>query len=272
MKSVKIRGARIVITGAGRGIGEAAAIRLAREGAADVICLDINGTEAAATADTCREAGVAAAAYVCDVADAAAVRDLAVQIEDERGPVDIVINNAGVGVGGPFLEQTDTDWDWLIGINLNGVAYGCRAFGGPMVRRGRGHVVNVASGAAYMMSSNAHAYCSSKAGVVALSRCLRSEWASHGVGVSVICPGVIKTPLYSTNTRMYGRTETQLRRTEKVFERFGRSPDVVARAIVSAVQQNRELVPVGIESAVLYRALPFMPQPVRALITKHAQL
>ncbi len=272
VRGISVAGARAVVTGAGSGIGRATALRFARQGAADVICVDIDQDAAENTAAACREQGCDAAAFRCDVADAAAQQALADQVEVERGAVDILVNNAGVGAGGPFLEQSVEDWNWLIGINLNGVSYGCRAFGSAMVKRGRGHVVNVASGAAYMMSRSAAAYCTSKAGVVAFSRCLRSDWAEHGVGVSVICPGVINTPLYKTNTRMYGRTEAQLQKTARIFEKFGHSPDLVAKAIVTAIRRNQEQVPVGIESAVLYRVLPFLPRPVEGLVTRHMEL
>lgn len=267
-----IKGGRAVITGAGSGIGEATALRFAGMGAADIVCVDIELDAAENTAAQCRKLGAKAQAYKCDVADAKAQLALAEIVETERGAVDILVNNAGVGSGGPFLDLSIEDWDWLMGINLNGVSYGCYAFGPAMVKRGRGHVVNVASGAAYMMSRSAAAYCASKAAVVAMSRCLRSDWADQGVGVSVICPGVINTPLYKTNTRMVGRTEEQLKRTAGIFEKLGHSPDLVAKAIVKSIQKNQEQVPVGIEASVLYRAIPLLPRPIEGLITRHMTL
>lgn len=260
-------GCRVVITGAGSGIGEATALRCANEGATDIICADINADSASEIAAACRARGANALGYRCDVADAAAVQTLADMVESERGPVDVLINNAGIGMGGRFLEQSVGDWDWLMGVNLNGVAYGCHAFAGPMAERGRGHIVNIASGAAYLMSRSAAAYCSSKAAVVALSRCLRADLADHGVGVSVLCPGVINTPIFS-RSKVYGRTEEELARTQSVFERLGHSPDLVAKAIVKAIRRNQEVVPVGIESRLLYRALPFLPAPVEGALTR----
>lgn len=272
MAKMKLNGARVVITGAGSGIGRATALRFAKLGASDVLCLDIHQDTADSTAQACRDLGASALGLACDVSDAQSLQELADMIEAERGAVDVLVNNAGVGSGGPFLEQSVEDWDWLMGINLHGVSYGCRAFGAAMVQRGHGHVVNVASGAAYMMSRSAAAYCSSKAAVVAFSRCLRADWLDAKVGVSVVCPGVINTPLYTTNTRMYGRTQAQLDKTANIFTQFGRSPDTVAKAIELAIKKNIELVPVGIESSVLYRTLPFLPKPLENLITRHAQL
>jgi NAD(P)-dependent dehydrogenase (short-subunit alcohol dehydrogenase family) len=259
---VKIKGSRAVVTGAGSGIGKATAVRFARQGAA-VVCVDIDGAAAEAVAEEC---GGDSSARQCDVSDAAAVQALADAVETEHGPVDVLINNAGVGIGGPFLKAKLEDWDWLVGVNVNGVAYGCHAFGARMVERRHGHVVNVASGAAYIMSRDMAAYCASKAAVVALSRCLRADWASAGVGVSAICPGVINTPIAS-RTRMVGELADRQERIARAF-RFGHSPDLVAKAIVRAVERNHEVVPVGIESELAYRLLPFVPGRLQGLASR----
>lgn len=266
MSRVRIKDALVVITGAGSGIGAATALRCARAGA-DVVAVDIDGDSAQATAQACEQVGARAAyAYLCDVADSGAVDELAATVGSEHGPVDVLVNNAGVGIGGPFLQASVEDWDWLRGINLDGVAYGCHAFGAAMVQRGRGHVVNVASGAAYIHNGQMAAYCASKAAVLALSRCLRADWAGHGVGVSVICPGVINTPIHS-HTRMYGDLSGQKQRIARAFS-FGHSPDLVAKAIVRAVEHNHAVVPVGLESELAYRLLPFVPGPVHGLLTR----
>jgi 2-hydroxycyclohexanecarboxyl-CoA dehydrogenase len=263
---VKITGARVVITGAGSGIGRATALRCARAGAAEVACVDIDCDSAKVVAGECEAAGARASAWTCDVSDRAAVLELAGEIESRCGAVDVLVNNAGVGTAGPFLEHSLDDWDWLIGINLDGVAYGCHAFGRAMVHRGRGHVVNVASGSAYVMSRDMPLYCAAKAAVLALSRCLRADWARHGIGVSAICPGVINTPI-AARTRMVGELAARQQRVARAF-RFGHSPDLVARAIVRAVQRNQEVVPVGLESALAYRLLPFVPAPLQGLVTR----
>lgn len=262
MSGIAAKGARVVITGAASGIGKATALRFSRHGA-EVVCVDIDGEGARAAAGAC--AGPAKA-MTCDVADSKAVQALADTVERDLGPVDIAVNNAGVGIGGPFLEADIDDWDWLMGVNLDGVAYGCRAFGERMVRRGRGHIVNVASGAAYVMSRDMAAYCASKAAVVALSRCLRADWSESGVGVSVICPGVINTPIPS-HTRMFGPLAGRQERIQRTF-RLGHAPDLVAKAIVRAADKNQAIVPVGLESQIAYRVLPFVPGPVEALLTR----
>jgi NAD(P)-dependent dehydrogenase (short-subunit alcohol dehydrogenase family) len=263
--SVKIAGSRVVITGAGSGIGEATALRCAKQGA-KVVAVDIDPTSAERTAAACDELTPGASAYECDVADAAAVQALAARVETDDGPVDVLVNNAGVGVAGPFLESSIEDWDWLRGINIDGVAYGCYAFGPAMVARGHGHVVNIASGAGYIPNKSMAAYCASKAAVISLSQCLRADWRSHGVGVSVVCPGVIATPIVS-NTRMVGEMEGRRERAARGLS-MGHSPDLVAKEIIRAVERNRELVPAGLESSVAYHLLRITPSPIRGLVAR----
>jgi NAD(P)-dependent dehydrogenase (short-subunit alcohol dehydrogenase family) len=266
MSKVAIRRARVVITGAGSGIGEATALRCAQAGA-EVIAVDIDLERAQRTAAACLQSGARhAEARRTDVADRSAVEALARSIEADCGGVDVLVNNASVGIGGPFLESTLDDWDWLRGINIDGVAYGCHAFGRFMVERGHGHVVNVASGAAYIHNRHMAAYCASKSAVLTLSKCLRADWAGSGVGVSAICPGVIDTPIHRA-TRMYGGLDGQRERIARAFS-FGHSPDLVAKAIVRAVEHNHAVVPVGLESEVAYRMLPFVPGPLQGLLAR----
>ena len=183
-----------------------------------------------------------------------------------HGPVDVLVNNAGVGIGGRFLDATAEDWDWLMGVNLDGVGYGCHSFGRRMVGRGHGHVVNVASGAAYVMNREMAAYCASKAAVVALSRCLRADWADDGVGVSAICPGVINTPIPAQHAD--GRRDGRAPGADhegvslRPLARPGREGDR------QAVEKNQAVVPVGIEAELGYRVLPFVPGPIQALAAK----
>lgn len=253
--------ARVVISGAGSGIGAASAARFDKAGA-HVIAVDIDVDTAQATAELCIQGD----AYQCDVADAEAMVALAAEIEADHGPVDVLVNNAGVGIAGPFLDSSIEDWQWLRSINLDGVAHGCFAFGPGMVERGRGHVVNVASGAAYIPNRHMAAYCATKAAVVSLSQCLRADWRSHGVGVSVVCPGVIDTPIAS-RTRYRGRMADRQARAERALG-YGHSPDLVGRLIVDCVKRNRDVVPVGFESTLAYKLLRGAPQPIQSLVAR----
>lgn len=250
----------VVVTGAGSGIGRATALRFARTGAA-VACLDIDEERAI---DVAGECGSRATPFTCDVADPEAVADLAHRIESELGAVDVLVNNAGVGVGGDFLAVPLDDWAWIRSVNLDGVVHCAHAFGAPMVARGRGQVVNVASGLGYLPSRRTAAYCATKAGVVMLSHCLRADWARHGVGVSAVCPGVINTPIVH-RARLHGLGTSEHRRFASAFRR-GHSPDLVARAIQRAVIRDRALVPVGIEATVGYHAVRVLPAFGRELL------
>ena len=267
MSGIAPAGARVVVTGAGSGIGKATALRYAAMGAASVACADIDGAGAEATAAACRERGAEASAHTCDVAEWSAVAGLADEVE-AAGPVDIAVNNAGVGVAGPYLEQSVADWDWLIGINLNGVAYGCRAFGAAMVERGRGQIVNVASGAGYIASKHLAAYCATKAAVIMFSQCLRADLGGEGVGVSAICPGVIDTPIAS-RTRYRGALESKRARAEGLLG-HGQPPRAVADAIVEAARKDHRIVPVGIESQLGFRLLRFAPGPIQGLVANRS--
>jgi len=254
---VRIDGALAVITGAGSGIGAATARRFARAGAR-VVGVDIDGD---AVAEVCEHS------YVCDVADAAVVQDLAQRIASEHGDVDVLVNNAGVGIYGPFLDAEPEDWAWLRGVNLDGVAHGCYAFGPGMRERGRGHVVNVASGAAYIPNRNMAAYCATKAAVVSFSQCLRADWRGHGVGVSVVCPGVIDTPIAGATRYRGARAAGASARGQRALA-LGHSPDLVARAIVDCVKRDRDVVPVGLESTLAYKLLRGAPQPIQSLVAR----
>lgn len=236
-----------VVTGAGSGIGAATAQALARRGAR-VLLLDIDHESAEDQATAINAAGGWAKSLLADVTDRRMLEALAADIVEAHGPIDIVINNAGVGMSGAFADMSDQDWDWIRSINLDGVINGCAAFGTPMVRNRSGHVVNVSSGLAYVTRASEPAYVTTKAAVLAFSRCLRADWGRHGVGVSAICPGVINTPIFES-TRLLGAqaSEATQRRGRRIF-RLGHSPDKVGDAICQAIARDRGVVPVGWES------------------------
>lgn len=241
------RAKTVLVTGAGSGIGRATALAFAAQGAT-VLCADIVGDAAEKTAAACAEQGAAAAeSYTVDVAQRSAVTDLAGTVHDAHGPLDVLVNNAGVGMSGRFNEMTEDDWSWIRSINLDGVVNGCAAFGPAMVAARRGHVVNVSSGLGYTPTATEPAYVTTKAGVLALSQCLRADWATSGVGVSAVCPGVINTPIIDATRFVGEHAPGRHERARKVFRR-GHKPEQVAAAIVRAVDRNKAVVPVGVEA------------------------
>jgi 2-hydroxycyclohexanecarboxyl-CoA dehydrogenase len=257
MAKTTIPGALAVVTGAGSGIGRATAKALAAEGA-HVVCVDVNEVAAKETAALL---GVGHHSYAVDVADPDAMVELAAAVEREHGIPDIVVNNAGIGMSGRFLDTGPADWDRILGVNLRGVVNGCAAFGPSMVARGSGQVVNTSSGLGYIPAADTPAYCTTKAGVLHLSRCLRADWAAKGVGVSVICPGVINTPI-ATSTHYLGPNREKTKQLAQMGFSRSHPPEVVAKAIVSAVRRNRSVVPVGAESWIGWWLVRFVPTPV----------
>jgi NAD(P)-dependent dehydrogenase (short-subunit alcohol dehydrogenase family) len=254
---VRLAGARAVVTGAGSGIGRATANALAARGA-QIVAVDIDGPSAKDCAAQCGGYG-----YEADVADRQSMFELAATVQSEHGPVDVLVNNAGVGMSGRFLSTGLEDWEWILRINLQGVIHGCHVFGPEMMERRRGHVVNVSSALGYFPRATEPAYVTTKAAVLALSRCLRADWAVAGVGVSVVCPGVIATPIIE-KTRFLGeraRPDT-VRAVRETFARRGHSPVRVAQAIVGAIEHNRAVVPVGTEAWLVWLMRGVVPARV----------
>src|SRR4051812_19836093 len=256
---VEIPNALVLVTGAGSGIGQATAFAFADEGAR-VIAVDINREGAEKTSAACAERGRESWAYEADVADRAAVLALADTVQADHGPLDVLVNNAGVGMSGRFLDMNLEDWDWIVSINLMGAIHMSHAFGRAMVARGRGQVVNVSSGLGYTPTATEPGYGTTKAAVLAFSRSLRADWAGHGVGVSAICPGVINTAIID-HTRFRGEQAAPERvaRVKRLFSKRGHPPELVAKAIVSAVRENRSVVPVGFESRLGWYASKYAP-------------
>jgi len=184
-----------IVTGAASGIGTALAGALARRGATVVLAdIDEAGAKAAADALAAGPPG-RVAAVALDVTDAEAVASLVERVAQDHGHLDFLFNNAGIAVAGPVHELTLAHWNRTIDVNLRGVVHGVVAAYPIMIRQGRGHIVNTASLAGLLPSPMLTAYGMTKHGVVSLSESLRMEAAGHGVRVSVVCPGVIDTPL-----------------------------------------------------------------------------
>lgn len=183
-----------IVTGGGSGIGRALCGALADAGA-HVIVADVAGEAAATVAEALRARGHRAEAATVDVRDATAVRGLVERTAGDAGRLDYVFNNAGIGVVGEVLDMSLADWDRTIDVNLRGVIHGVLPAYEWMARQGFGHIVNTASAAGLMPSPGLTAYSATKHAVVGLSLALRTEAALHGVRVSVVCPGLIDTPM-----------------------------------------------------------------------------
>ncbi|MDQ4010006.1 MAG: SDR family oxidoreductase [Actinomycetota bacterium] len=258
----------VVITGAGSGIGRACALEFADYGA-EVVATDIDQQAAERTAVLARTLGVRAHAYSLDVSDGGAVEKFATVLREEHGLPDVVINNAGIGLAGPFLDTTVAEWERIIDVNLWGVIHGCRVLGGLLVEGGAGGtIVNIASAAAYLPSRTLPAYATTKAAVLALSQCLRAELAEHGIGVVAVCPGFVHTNIAGT-TRFVGLDATAERtaqqRATALYRRRNYTPDRAAREIRRAVERNAAIAPVTPEAKVGLLVSRLTPGLLRSL-------
>lgn len=260
----------VSVTGAGSGIGRETAFAFARAGA-ELVVSDIDEAAVKETAAEITARGGTAHAYVLDVSDSAAVEAFAERISAEHGLPDVVVNNAGIGQAGNFLDTPAEQFDRVLDVNLGGVVNGCRSFGRRLVERGTGgHIVNVSSMAAYAPLQSLNAYCTSKAATYMFSDCLRAELDSAGVGLTTICPGLIDTNIINT-TRFdapAGKRDDDVdgRRGQlgKMFALRHYGPDKVANAILSSVTKGKPIRPVAPEAYALYGVSRVLPQALRS--------
>ena len=199
------RGAVAFLTGGASGIGAVLARGLVARGAG-VVLADRQGALAAETADARRRAGGSADAVALDVRDGAAVAQALDAAVERHGRLDYVFNNAGTGVAGEPRAHPLDDWRYIVDVTLMGVVHGVQAAYPRLVAQGFGHLVDTASMAGLIPTPLTVSYCATKHAVVGLARALRLEAAPYGVRVSVLCPGVIRTPILEGAGR-FGRLE-----------------------------------------------------------------
>jgi len=234
-----LAGKVIAITGGARGIGRATAAALIMQGAR----VAIGDIETALAEQTAQELGGATVGLPLDVTDRASFAAFLEQVEQRLGPLDVLINNAGIMPIGPFVEETDATADRMIDINLKGVIYGSKLALERFIPRGRGHLVNVASAAGKAGFPGGATYCATKHAVVGLSEAIRAEVRPTEIDVSIVMPVVVNTELGSGLQKSRG---------VKVVE-----PEDVANAIVEALQTGRfeVYVPKSLTGMVRFGAL-----------------
>ncbi|MEY6563735.1 SDR family oxidoreductase [Streptomyces sp. PGLac3x] len=248
----RFAGQLVLVTGAAGGIGRATALAFAAAGAR-VIVADRDGAGAAGTARAALAAGAPRAwAETVDVGDEQAMEKFAAKVAAEYGTVDILVNNAGIGLSGSLLDTTPEEWRRVLDVNLWGVIHGCRLFGRQMAERNQGgHIVNLASAAAYLPSKTLPAYSTSKAAVLMLSESLRAELAPRSIGVTAICPGIVNTGITRTSRFAGASKEDEARHQQRAAKLYGMRnypPEKVADAILRAVLDNSAVVPVTPEA------------------------
>ena len=261
-------GSLVVVTGAGSGIGRATSLAFAELGA-EVVAADLDLESAQRTAELAGLLGPHGHAFQVDVSDPVAMEDFAKSVLHGQGVPEVVVNNAGIGMAGSFLDHTAEDWQKVLDVNLWGVIHGSRLFAAQMVEQGQGgHIVNTASAAAFTPSRTLPAYATSKAAVLMLSECLRAELAGKGIGVSAICPGIVNTNITKTSRFVGLSAEEQARsqgRAARAYALRNFGPEGVAKQIVAAVRKDRAVVPVTPEARLSYLTSRISPSVMRLL-------
>ncbi|RZQ61099.1 3-oxoacyl-[acyl-carrier-protein] reductase [Amycolatopsis suaedae] len=186
---------RVLVTGASRGIGRAVALRLAADGHAVAGCFSRASEDARLTEKEVLALGVPAYFAECDVADPGAVDAFVAAAQDRLGPIDMLVNNAGITRDSPLVLSSDADWDAVLATNLTGTRNLCRNLVFRFLKNRRGAVVNLSSVAGVYGNVGQTAYSASKAGIIGFSKSLAKEVARHGVRVNVVAPGFIETDM-----------------------------------------------------------------------------
>jgi NAD(P)-dependent dehydrogenase (short-subunit alcohol dehydrogenase family) len=254
-------GRRCLITGAASGIGRATALAAARRGAE----LHLTDRDAAGLAETARlaeeQGRTVLTAEPLDIADHAGVLALAAKIHAAHGSVDVVMNVAGVSTWGTIDRLTHEDWEQMIDVDLRGPISVLEAFVPPMIEAGRGgHLVNVSSAAGLLGLPWHAAYSAAKFGLRGVSEVLRFDLRRHRIGVSLVCPGGVSTPLVETaNIRGIDPDAPRVRALRERFARRAVSPEHVAAKIVEGIERDRYLVFTSADIRLAFLAQRYFP-------------
>lgn len=241
---MELGGRVVVVTGGGSGIGRALCLAFAAEGCAGVVVADIDEEAAQAVATDVEAAGAAAMAVACDVGDPMQVDGLLHLAIERFGTVHVVCNNAGILRSGAAWETTLEEWDATFAVNVWGVVNGVRTFVPHLIAQGEGHVVNTASLAGLTTNPGLAAYNVSKHAVVALTETLQRDLvlSGHaGVGVSVVCPGFVSTPIVDDPVTRSGTSDLGRMIGDVLAASIptGMAPEAVAAKVVAAVKEGR---------------------------------
>jgi len=235
---LKIADKVAIVTGAGKGIGRAIALRLAAEGAT-VVVADVAAKDGEAVAAEIARQGGKGRALQADATKEADVNGLVRMTMEAHGRIDILVNNAGINIPEPALEVSEEHWDRVLDINLKGLFFCAQRVGRVMVEQGYGKVINVGSQMGLVGGRLRAAYCSSKGGVVQLTKALAIEWAEHGINVNGVAPTFLETPF---TAKMFENKEFHDEVVGNIlFGRLGQVEDVLG-AIVFLASSASDLI------------------------------
>ncbi len=263
----ELKGRVALITGAASGLGRGLALELARRGAS-IVAVDINPARLEETASLVEREGSSCLVKVTDVSQWEEMRVMADEVLGQVGEVDILVNNAGVAVGGELKDIPIDAIEWIVGVNLMGEVYGTKLFLPQMIQRRQGYIVNVASLSALVLLPGHIAYTTTKHALHGFSQALWAECRRYGVGVTLVCPGAMKTNIME-GTRDFTRTKGSKKGAERwgsLLERLGKEPEDAARIIVRAMERKRFLVLIGAEAYLLYYLTRISPGIMRHLV------
>ncbi len=264
MKNLKNK--NIVITGAASGIGQAAAMAFAREGA-NIILADVNS--ASDVERDVKALGADAISFTLDVSDPVLYQAFSEKAIAWKGGIDVLVNNAGFMAGGAIQDYSLEQWHNITNVNVHGPFHGVHFFLPHMLARKTGHIVTTASlfGLAHLPFVGP--YCMTKAGVVAFSNSLRAEVAHQGVGVSVLVPGSVDTNLVNNGDWHASSGGTMI---PDMFEKYGSSSaESVATALVNGVKKNKRQILVGTDAQFLSRLIRFIPDSLNKSFCRFAE-
>jgi 2-hydroxycyclohexanecarboxyl-CoA dehydrogenase len=238
---MKVKDKIAIITGGGRGMGEAHSLLLASEGAT-VITIDKNGPNALAVAERVRAAGGKAEGYELDITKGPEVRKLVQQVGEKYGRIDILVNNAGYDEVKIFSDSDEAHWDWMIDLNYKGHLHVTHAALPYLKKSGNGKVVFISSDAARVGSTGEAVYAGAKAALIGFGKTLAREEARNGIRVNIICPGLTNTPQFRANLEdeHKGKIMRSVQRWIPL-KRFG-EPEEIAKAVLFMVSDDSSFI------------------------------
>jgi NAD(P)-dependent dehydrogenase (short-subunit alcohol dehydrogenase family) len=243
-KRIRIfEGATAIVTGGASGIGRALAEELAKRGC-EVVLADLQVDLAEEVASEIQVSGGKAKAVKIDVTDFPATEQLVQETVKRTGRLDYIFNNAGIVIGGYVSQYSIEDWNQIVDVNLRGVINGIQAAYKMMIAQGFGHIINTASMAGLMPGPGNVAYTTTKHAVVGLSKSLRAEAAQMGVRVSVLCPGVVRTPILEGGGK-YGKMLINIppEKVRQLWEKLKpMSPNLFAEKVLKSVAKNKAII------------------------------